>query len=138
MQWKTWKALHLFSFALMFVFAAALVSWGQELPAGVAAERAKFIDKLKEINRWGPDHRIVTDVSAPLDKAIAANNDLIVLMGPGLTKESKAYRLTWKNSKFNCATLTPEEITKEGVKDMTMSVTREKVTETKPAKPPAS
>jgi len=127
---------------LLCLFGGALAmsaAYAQEAPAAgdVTAERTRFIDKVKEINRWGPQHRIVGDVTAALDKCIAEGADLVVHMGPGLTKDHQPYRLTWTKKKLAFAKLTGDEAAKAGVQEMTMAVQQHSETTTPgPRQPP--
>jgi hypothetical protein len=112
-------------------------SQAQEKPVAndVAAERARFVEKIKEINRWGPEARIVNDLTAELDKSIADGSGLVAYLGPGLTKDHQPYRLSWTNKAFAFAKLTPEEAAKEDIKEMDMTVKHPSATPP-PAPPP--
>jgi hypothetical protein len=93
-------------------------------PGDVAAERARFVESVKTVNRWGPDAPIVQNLVEELDKSIANGTNLVAMMGAGLTKERQACRLSWVNRKFTFAKLTAEEIAAAGLKEMTMNVDR--------------
>jgi hypothetical protein len=103
---------------------ATPTGWAQQNPAGddVNAERTRFVEKVKEVNRWGPEAPIVADATRELDKSIAEGRDLILYLGPGLVKDHRAYRLNWTKKVFSFVPLTPEEAAKAEVKETSMSV----------------
>ena len=91
-------------------------------PADREAERSRLIDKAREVNRWGPEHRIVGDMTGEVDKAIATGENVAILLGWGLTGDGQAYRLNWIDNRFSLDKLTPEAAAGAGFTRMNMTV----------------
>ncbi|MDA2914027.1 hypothetical protein MYX77_08740 [Acidobacteriia bacterium AH_259_A11_L15] len=88
------------------------------------SEKDRLIAKIKEVNRWGPEARIVQDVTSNLDQIIAAGEDAEFQIGWGLTNDGHAYRLRWSNQRFSFERLSPEEAAQQGFEEMSMHVER--------------
>ncbi len=105
----------------------------------VAAERARFAESIKNVNRWGPEAPIVQNLIEELDKSIAGGSNLVATLGAGLTKAHQACRLSWVNRKFTFAKLTAEEAAAADLKEMTMNVERTvTASASAPTKPPST
>lgn len=96
---------------------------GQAMPDDARErERQRFIEKIKEINRWGPDAPIVGNTTRNLDEVIADGVNAEFLIGWGLTRDGQAYRFTWKNNRFAFEKLSPEITSQQGFDRMSVSV----------------
>ena len=96
----------------------------QDTRAAIQSERARAVDKIKEVNRWGPEARIVSDLARNLDEVIQAGVNADILIGWGMTRDGQAYRFHWINNRFSFDKLSPEEAAPENFAEMSMTVKR--------------
>lgn len=77
-------------------------------------------DWLKDNNKFGPDHRLVTDVSEKIDGLIQNKMSLSIGIGPGLTKNGKPYLLTIWHESFLPLELTSGQGVRANIGPMSM------------------
>lgn len=81
--------------------------------------RQQLIEKAKQINRYGPDSPFVESLSDRLDGLLERGFDAEILVGWGLTRDAKPYRLLLIGNQFSFEVLTMEEAAKQGLKEFT-------------------
>jgi hypothetical protein len=101
-------------------------------------ERARFIDKIRTVNRWGPDAVVVKNMTAQLDQAIGLGEDAEFDIGWGIPKDDRAYRFWWVDGKFSWEFLTPDEAAEKGWKRMDITFTHRRKGTAAAAAAPAS
>lgn len=113
------------SATILFACLLATRGWAQQdTRAALQSERARAVDKIKEVNRWGPEARIVSDFARNLDEVIQAGVNADILIGWGLTRDGQAYRFHWTNNRFSFDKLSPEEAGRQNFAEMSMTVKR--------------
>lgn len=118
------RIVGLFLFLALLVISFSLASAAPQQPGPAPAERDRLVQKVREVNRWGPEARIVNDVAVELDELIAEGVDAEIQVGWGLTNDGKAYRLNWKKSTFSFDALSEADAAKAGFAEMSMRVVR--------------
>lgn len=121
------KPTHGIMLAATILFGCLLATRGwaqQDTRAALQSERARAVDKIKEVNRWGPEARIVSDFARNLDEVIQAGVNADILIGWGLTRDGQAYRFHWTNNRFSFDKLSPEEAARQNFVEMSMTVKR--------------
>lgn len=113
------------STTILFACLLATRGWAQQdTRAALQSERARAVDKIKEVNRWGSEARIVSDFARNLDEVIQAGVNADILIGWGLTRDGQAYRFHWTNNRFSFDKLSPEEAGRQNFAEMSMTVKR--------------
>lgn len=82
-----------------------------------SSARQELIEKAKQINRFGFDSPFVESLSNQLDEILERGLDAEILVGWGLTRDAKPYRLRLVGNQFSFELLTVEEATKQGLKE---------------------
>lgn len=133
MQIRRSRFTGLFLCLALLVALLPLGSAAPQQPSPAQAERDRLVQKVREVNRWGPEARIVNDVAGEVDKLIAEGIDAEIQVGWGLTNDGNAYRLNWKKKAFSFDALSEADAAKAGFAEMSMRVVRLSSGKEKPA-----
>ena len=116
----------IFALCIAFTLSGVVTTTGQaqQSTPTVSSERARAVEKIKEINRWGPEARIVQDLAGNVDELIQAGANGEILIGWGLTRDHQAYRFRWTDNRFSFEKLSPEAAAKQNFVEMSMTVKR--------------